>query len=110
MSFVTLLWSINATVAVMLAIICAVAWLADRRDVAYAIFCVTAVGTAACVPFELGMMYAETPAEYGEWLRWYHLSIFPTLVGTLLFVRFYLGTGRNWLLWTIIAIRVSVVV
>jgi signal transduction histidine kinase len=108
MSFVTLLWSINATVAVMLAIICAVGWLADRRDLAYAMFCVTAVGTAICVPFELGMIYAETPADYGEWVRWYHLPIFLTLVGTLAFVRFYLGTGRLWLLWTIVAFRVLV--
>jgi signal transduction histidine kinase len=110
MSFVTLLWSINATVAVMLAMICAVGWLADRRDLAYAIFCVTALGTAACVPFELGMMYAETPAEYGEWMRVYHVPIFLTLVGTLVFVRFYLGTGRNWLLWTIVALRVFILV
>ena len=110
MSYVTLLWSINATVAVMLALMCAVAWLADRRDHAYAIFCMIAVGTAACVPFELGMMYAETPAEYGAWMRGYHVPIFFTLVGTLFFVRFYLGTGRMWLLWTIVAVRVFVVV
>ena len=110
MSFVTLLWSINATVAIMLAIICAVGWLADRRDLAYAIFCVTALGTAACVPFELAMMYAETPADYGEWMRVYHVPIFFTLIGTLVFVRFYLGTGRLWLLGTIVAVRILILV
>jgi signal transduction histidine kinase len=62
------------------------------------------------VPFELGMIYAETPAEYGEWLRWYHLPIFLTLVGTLFLVRSYLGTGRMWLLWTIVAARALVLV
>ena len=110
MSFVTLLWSFNAAVAAVLAIFCAVGWLADRRDVAYAIFCFTALGTAACVPFELGLMYAQTPAEYGEWLRWYHLPVFITLIGALFFVRLYLGTGRMWLLWTIVAARALVVV
>jgi signal transduction histidine kinase len=100
----------GATVAVMLAILCAVGWLADRRDLAYAMLCVTALGTAACVPFELGMMYAETPAEYGEWMRWYHLPVFCTLIGTLFFVRFYLRTGRMWLLLTIVAGRAFVLV
>lgn len=109
MSFVTLLWSTSATVAVMLGILCAVAWFADKRDLAYAMFCVTALGTAASVPFELGMMYAETPAEYGEWLRWYHLPSSTTLISTLIFVRLYLGTGRSWLLWPLVAVRVFIV-
>ena len=110
MNAVTVLWSISATVAVMLAMLCALAWLADRRDLAHALFCVTALATAACMPFELGMMYAQTPAEYGEWLRWYHLPIFATLVGMVLFVRFYLGAGRAWLMWTVVAGRTFVVV
>lgn len=110
MSLVTLIWSMGATVAVMLAVLCAAGWLADRRDLAYAMLCVTALGTAACVPFELGMMYAETPAEYGEWMRGYHLPVFVTFIGTLFFARFYLGTGRMWLLWTIVAGRVFVLV
>src|SRR5262249_27560862 len=41
---------------------------------------------------------------------WYHLPIFFTIIGQLLFVHTYLGTGRLWLLGTIIAIRVFVLV
>ena len=70
--------------------------------------CLTALGTAACTPFEIGMMHAATGTEYGAWLRGYHVPIFLTIVGTLLFVRFYLGTGRSWLMWTIIALRALV--
>lgn len=110
MTLVTLLWSINATVAVILAILCAVACLAERRDFSNAFLCVTALGTAACAPTELGMMHAATPAEYGEWLRWHHVPIFFTLVAMLLFVRVYLGTGRLWLLWTIIGARTFVLI
>ncbi len=110
MSLVTFLWSLNAALALMFAAVCALAWLVDRRDVAKLMFCVIAVATAIATPFELGMMNASTPAELGEILRWYHVPIFFTLVGQMLFVRFYLGTGRLWLLWTFIPIRVFVLV
>jgi signal transduction histidine kinase len=110
MRLVTFLWSLNAAIALMFAAVCALAWLVDRRDVAKLMFCVTAVATAAATPFELGMMQARTASELGELLRWYHVPIFFTLIGQMLFVRYYLGTGRLWLLWTIIPIRVFVLV
>lgn len=108
MSLVTFLWSLNAALALMFGAVCALVWLADRRDVAKLMFCVIALATAAATPFELGMMQASTAAEIGEVLRWYHVPIFFTLIGQMLFVRFYLGEGRLWLLWTIIPIRVFV--
>jgi signal transduction histidine kinase len=110
MSLVTFLWSLNAAAALLLAAICALAWRIDRRDLAKLMFGVTAVATAAATPLELGMMQATTAAEYGEWLRWYHLPIFFTLIAQLLFVRYYVGMGRSWLLWTIIPLRLFVLV
>ncbi len=57
------------------------------------------------------MLHSATAAEYGEWLRWYYLPVFVALVAMLLFVHYYLGTGRVWLLWTVIFARsVQVVV
>ncbi|HZF30130.1 MAG TPA: ATP-binding protein [Gammaproteobacteria bacterium] len=110
MSALTLLWSITATVALTTATFCALAWFVDRRDLFYPMFCLAAIGTAVSAPLELGMMQATTTAAYGEWLRWYHLPIFFVLVGQLLFVHFYLGTGRLWLLWLIIGVRSFVLV
>lgn len=107
---VTFLWSLNAAIALVLAAVCALVWLVDRRDVAKLMFCLTALATAAATPFELGMMYSATPDEMGELLRWYHLPIFFSLIGQLLFVRFYLGTGTLWLLSTVIAIRLFVLI
>jgi signal transduction histidine kinase len=98
----------NAAAALVLAVVCGVAWIIERRQLAKLMFCLTAVATAIATPFELGMMQAITPVEYGEWLRWYHLPIFFSFVGQLLFVHYYLGTGRRWLLWTIIPIRVFI--
>lgn len=110
MKVVTFLWSLNAAMALVLAVVCALVWFADRRDIAKLSFCVIALAVAVATPFELGMMGAATPAEMGEQLRWFHLPIFFTFVGQVLFVRAYLGTGRLWLLCTIIAVRVFVLI
>src|SRR5262245_16542601 len=71
-------------------------------------FYVTALATAAATPFELSMMQSASPAEFGQALRWYHLPIFFTLIGQLLFVRYYLGAGRLWIVWTFIPARLFV--
>jgi signal transduction histidine kinase len=110
MMLITFLWSVNAAIALILAVVCALVWLVDRRDTAKLMFCVLALATAAATPFELAMMQATTAAEMGETLRWYHLPIFFTMIGQLLFVRAYLGTGRLWLLGAIILIRMFVLV
>ena len=110
MNLVTFLWSLNAAIALVLAVVCALVWFADRRDIAKLTFCVTALAVAVATPLELGMMGAATPAEMGEQLRWFHLPIFFTMIGQVLFVRAYLGTGRLWLLGTIIVIRMFVVI
>ena len=56
------------------------------------------------------MMHSATAAEYGEWLRWYHVPIFLAFIAQLLFVHYYLGTGRLWLMWAIIFARSVVLV
>ena len=110
MGNVTLLWTILATVAMTLALFCALAWALERRNLGYLMFFLTAVATAACTPFELGMMHAQLPAEYGAWLRGYHLPIFFVLLGQSLFVYFYLGTARLWLLVVFLAWRLAILV
>ncbi|HEX6397116.1 MAG TPA: ATP-binding protein [Steroidobacteraceae bacterium] len=110
MKLVTFLWSLNAAMALVLAVVCALVWFADRRDIAKLTFCVTALAVAVATPFELGMMSASTPAEMGEQVRWFHVPIFFTMLGQVLFVHVYLGTGRLWLLCTIVLIRMFVLI
>jgi signal transduction histidine kinase len=105
MEIVTVLWSIGATVAVTLAAVCGLVWLVQRRDAASLMLCILGVATGALAYFELGMMRAASAAEYGEWLRWYHVPVFSALVAQLLFVHYYLGTGRLWLMWAVIVAR-----
>lgn len=56
------------------------------------------------------MLHAATPGEYGEWLRWYHVPVFLALMAQVLFVRYYLGTGRESLMWAVIVARSAVLV
>ena len=56
------------------------------------------------------MMHSATAAEFGEWLRWYHVPIFLAFIALVLFVRYYLGTGRFWLMWAVICARSVVLV
>jgi signal transduction histidine kinase len=109
MKLVPFLWSLNAALALVLAVVCAVVWFADRRDLTRLTFCVIALAVAAGTPLELGMMAAASPAEMGEQVRWFHVPVFFMMVGQALFVHAYLGTGRLWLLCTIIATRLFVV-
>jgi len=95
----------GAGAALTLAAVYGVTWLLERRLVANLFFCTFAIATALIARCELGMMHSTTPAEFGEWVRWYHVPVFVVFVSLVLFVRFYLGTGRAWLIATIIAMR-----
>ena len=105
MSLITILWSMGAAVALTLAAVYGATWVLERRLVANLFFCIFAVATALCARCELGMMHSATPAEFGDWVRWYHAPVFFIFLSLGLFVRFYLGAGRAWLLWTIMSMR-----
>jgi signal transduction histidine kinase len=108
MSLVTTLWSMEAAAALTLAVLYGVVWSIDRRNFANLTVCFVAIAMACLARCEVGMMHALSPAEYGEWVRLAYLPVSVVLVGQLLFVYFFLGTGRRGLLWTVVALRVVV--
>ena len=110
MSLETTLWSMQAAAALTLAVLYGVVWSIDRRNLANLTLCVVAVAMAVAARDEVGMMHAATAAEYGEWARLIYLPVFFALIGLVLFVQLFLGTGRLWLLWTIVGARVAVIV
>ena len=55
-------------------------------------------------------MHAQTPAEYGESLRWMHVSAATLLIATVWFTRFHLKAGRVWLAWLITGLRLLILV
>ena len=108
MSLVTTLWSMEAAAALTLAVLYGGVWTTDRRNLANFTLCAVAVSMVAVARAEVGMMHAATAAEYGEWVRWCYLPVFFAVVGQVLFVHLYTGTGRSGLLWSIIGIRLLV--
>jgi two-component system, LuxR family, sensor kinase FixL len=68
-------------------------------------FSICATAAAAISVLDLEMMHARTPAEFGELLRWMHVSIATIIIALVWFIHHYLQTGRLWLAWLICGLR-----
>lgn len=107
---ITILWCLAAGVAMTLAVVSALLWMTERDSPTGLVLLIIGLAVAIATYLELCMMHSTTPIEYGKWLRLYHVPVFFVLVGQVFFVRFYLGTGRLWLMWTVILARLIVLV
>jgi two-component system, LuxR family, sensor kinase FixL len=110
MSYVTVIWSVVASCALLLSLMYGFVWLMDRRERASLAFSLFALSVVGVVVVELGMMRAETAHEWGEWVRWVHPPGALLIVSLVVFVRLFFGAGRAWLMWTIIGMRGFVLV
>jgi signal transduction histidine kinase len=109
MGLVTIAWSVAAGFSLAIAVVAGAVG-AERRNLASQTIVLLGVALAGVSYVELLMMHSATPQEYGEWVRWYHVPFFFAVLAQVLFVHFYLGTGRSWLMWTVVAMRLAVVV
>src|SRR4051812_12803159 len=105
MNAVVMLWGAVGGTALALAGVHILLWLLDRRARANLAFFVVAISITAIAITEVGMMHSTTPAQYGMWVRWFHVPNFFLIAGIVFFVHLQFGTGRVWLGTTIIAIR-----
>ncbi len=80
-------------------------WLRGRDMWVNLLFCCSAVSAAAIAVFEMAMMRAQSPLQLGEALRWMHVPLGVTIISLAWFMRLYLGTGRDWLLWLVCGLR-----
>src|SRR5947209_2737660 len=110
MSWITIVWSMNAAACLTLAAIYLLVWCKQRQDPAHLLFSVTAVAAAAIAAFELEMMHAETVGLYGALIRWIHVPVWVVSVSVVSFVRLYLHAGRRWLAWSICGLRTLVLI
>jgi two-component system, LuxR family, sensor kinase FixL len=110
LSYVTMLWSMVAAAALVLGSMQALVWSKDRQARAGLVFAVLAFSLAAVAFTELRMMHAQSPEEWGRWVRWCHVPLFCLIVSAFLFVRLYLNAGRWWLIGVIVAVRVAILV
>jgi len=110
MSWITVIWSINAGICLTLAGMQLVVWGKSRDAWANLLFAIAAAAGAAHALLELALMRAQTPAQFGVLLRDLHVPLFVLVVSLVWFVRLYLKAGRLWLAWLITGLRVVVLV
>ena len=68
-------------------------------------FSISVAAAATGAVLHLFMLHAQTPAQFGQALRWMHLPVWIMIVSLAWFFRSYTGTGRTWLLWLVCAMR-----
>ena len=100
MSWITIVWSMNAAACLTLASIFFVAWCKQRESWVHLIFSCIALAAAAIAVFELQLIHADTPQEYGAILRWRYVPVWALVVSLVGFTRLYLRAGRSWLAWS----------
>ena len=110
MSWITIVWSMNAAACLTLAGIYLVVWCRQRQVLAHLVFSITAVAAAAIAGFELAMMHAGTVGQYEALVRWIHVPVWVLTVAFVAFVRLYLHAGRPWLAWSICGLRTLVLI
>jgi two-component system, LuxR family, sensor kinase FixL len=110
MSWITIVWSMNAAACLTLAAIYLVVWCKQRQVLAHLVFSITAVAAAAIAGFELAMMHAGTVGQYEALIRWIHVPVWVLTVAFVAFVRLYLHAGRPWLAWSICGLRTLVLI
>jgi two-component system sensor kinase FixL len=110
MSWITIVWSMNAAACLTLAAIYLVVWCKQRQVLAHLVFSITAVAAAAIAGFELAMMHAGTVGQYEALIRWIHVPVWVLTVAFVAFVRLYLHAGRPWLAWSICGLRTVVLI
>lgn len=108
MSYVTVIWSGAAAAALLLCIVHISVWILDRKAFANLALAFVAVSLGGIAITELGMMLAQSPADWAHWVQWCHLPLFIHFVAMMVFVRLYLGADRAWLMWTVVAMRLTI--
>lgn len=105
MNTVTILWSSVAGAALTIAGVHGALWILDRRRLANLAFSVVALAVVGLSVAELGMMHSASAAQYGAWVRWFHVPNFFAIVGLVAFVHLEFGTGRGWLAALVVGLR-----
>lgn len=82
-------------------------WLSERSRLDFLAITVSCTSVAVYSWFEVGMMHADTPAEFGQLLRWAHLPGLIAILSVAWFVLVHLNAGRRWLFWAIVVTRTA---
>ena len=105
MSWITMLWSMDAAFCFTLAGIYLLVWSKERDGWVHLLFSCSAVAAGVIACIELISMRTETTAQYEMLLRWAQLPVWLLILSLVWFVRLYFRAGRPWLAWSICGLR-----
>jgi len=97
MSWITIVWSINVGACLTLATMYLAVWCRERESFVHLLFSCIAASAALIAAYELQLIRADTPEEYGAILRWRPLSTWVLVLSLVAFTRLYLHAGRSWM-------------
>ena len=110
MSWITIVWSMNAAACLTLAAFYCAVWCKQRGNWLYVVFSCSAIAAAGISALELGMLNAQTAERYQVLTRWIHVPTWVLTVSFVAFVRLYFHAGRTWLAWSICGLRTLVLI
>src|SRR6266568_2669744 len=110
MSWITVVWSMNAGACFVLAGVCFVVWCKERESWPHLLFSCSGVAAAVIALIELAMLHGTTVGQYAALIRWIHVPTFVLTLSFVAFVRLYLHAGRPWLAWSIYGLRTLVLI
>jgi len=105
MSWITIIWSMEAAVCLTLAGIHFTVWLKARRVWGHLFFTFSAVTSAMVAAGELVLMRTESVERFGMVMWLTHIPIWVLVVSVVWFTRFHLRAGWPWLGWAATATR-----
>ena len=70
MNWITFIWSMTAGICLALGAVHFLIWTRQRGQWANLVFSVSAAAAAGYAVLDMIALRAQTPAEYGAWMRW----------------------------------------
>jgi len=110
MSWISIVWSMNAGACFVLAGVCFVVWCKQTKSWPHLLFSCSAVAAGVIALIELAMLHTNTAGNYTELIRWIHVPVWVLTLSFVAFVRLYLRAGRRWLAWSICGLRTLVLI
>lgn len=110
MNCLPVIWSVVIASSLILALMYGTLWVLDRKQHASLVFACLALALVGSVITEMGSMRADSVEAWSEWIRWSQVPIFFRVAATVIFIRLYFGVGRDWLMWSIIGLRLFILV
>ena len=110
MSWINIVWSMNAAACLTLAAIYLLVWCKQRENPVYLLFSCSALAAATVAGFELAMLHTDRAERYETLIRWIHVPVWVLTLSFVAFVRLYLHAGRAWLAWSIYGLRTVVLI